>query len=221
MKSLITTKGLSHVRCVLTDPQDSAVYEEARTGLPSPHCRKKSHGFHHWTDDAHIIFHTRFSPLRAWLKEERQWQLFFPVWIQPTIASGTSALMAALSGLQRDLLPSDPSVLPSLTPWSIEALEVPRGPSSSKAVIHLCFWGPCKDLRDVSSAPLGAGNHVNDRQTFHLRLWHELCHFLLYLRSPSSSTLSGSAFICLGLGECRFQEMRDESGMGHLFPTSR
>lgn len=112
--------------------------------------------------------------------------------------------MAALPGLQRDLLPSDLSVLPSPTPWSIEALEVPRGPSSSRAVVHLCFWGPCKDLRDISSAPL-RGSRVND---FRLCLWHELCHFLLYLKSPSSSPLSGNAFICLGLGECRFQERR-------------
>ena len=67
----------------------------------------------------------------------------------------------------------------------------------------------------------GGGNCLNDSQTFRLCLWHELCHFLLYLKSPSSSPLSGGAFICLGLGECRFQEMRDESGMGHLFPPSR
>ena len=35
-QSPIATKGLSHVRCILTDPRDSAGYEEARAGLPSP-----------------------------------------------------------------------------------------------------------------------------------------------------------------------------------------
>lgn len=73
----------------------------------------------------------------------------------------------------------------------------------------------------MSPLPHCGGNRVNESQTFRLCLWRELCHFLLYLKSPSSSSLSGSAFTCLGLGECRFQEMRGESGMGHLFPTSR
>lgn len=58
---------------------------------------------------------------------------------QPDLSSRFyGSLMATLLGLQRDL-PSDLlSVLPSLTPWSIEALEVPLAPPFSWAVIHLC-----------------------------------------------------------------------------------
>lgn len=81
-------------------PQDSAGYEEARAGLPSPPVERRVMVFITETDDAHIIFHTRFSPPTPPLglaEAERQWPLGpHPQCESRPPALGTSALMAAL-----------------------------------------------------------------------------------------------------------------------------
>lgn len=67
------------------------------------------------------------------------------------------------SGLQMDLLPSHrlsflPFLPPSPTPWSVEALRVPRGPALPWVVIHLCLRSSREDHRGVCASARGLGH---------------------------------------------------------------